>query len=748
MKKFYAMGMLLGTFGASCALATAANAQDTSTRLEEIVVTAQKRQENVQNVPIAITALSRTQIAASGVTDTSNLKFAVPGLDFTTALGTNALPNIRGVGTGAGGPGVENPIALYVDNVYIGNASDGLLALNDIEQVAVLKGPQGTLFGRNATGGLVQITTRTPEHQLTGDVHLTGGNLGTYGGDAFVTGGLTDKLAASVSLYYKDQTQGFGKNLNSGNDVNRGRDFAGRVKFLLTPDDDTKITLSLDYSRKRWIGPNFGPVPGSLNVLGQPHLGEPWDTDVSFDPLTQIKQGGASLTFQHDFGEAARLVAITAYRASNQFVQFDLDLSPAPLQNGHIRDKEKQFSQELQLQSLSAGKLKWVAGLYYYWADGKYDPFLVDGPIIAAAASGFPFFLPAGAEASVIHVDQSTESVAAFAQATYEILKDTNLTAGARYTSDRKDYRADQAFQYPGNSFIPIANAKAGKQFDRATWRLSLDHRFSPEVLGYVSFNTGFKSGLFSPPSFPAQLVKPETIKAYETGLKMDLLDRRLRLNVAGFYYDYTNIQVLYVFRGIGFLANGNGARSHGIDADLTWRVTSDLTLTAGGSWLHARYGSFPNANFTQPEPAFGFCPTVTVGPNPPLGGNCAIPSAFNATGNKAQLAPEYTLNGGFVYSLPQSVLPERMGGVSVSAHAYYNNGYFADPQNRLKQGGYAIADASVTWTAPNTRWDVSVWGHNLSNTSYAAQLVANDVGDQRSLAPGRTCGVTVGLHF
>ena len=241
-----ALGALgLAVIGTAVSPSTNAQQADTTdtnvSQVEEIVVTAQRRSERLQDVPIAMTALNAGALQDAGISDVSELAQAVPGLSFNTQLGGLGEPRIRGVGVASNGPGVENPVATYIDGVYYGSAASNLFGLSDVSQVAVLKGPQGTLFGRNATGGLIQVTTKEPSQKFSADVEGTVGTKETFGANIFVTGGLSERLAGSVAVNLDDRDEGFGKNLYTGLDVQTHHSVATRDKLLFQFDDDTKI---------------------------------------------------------------------------------------------------------------------------------------------------------------------------------------------------------------------------------------------------------------------------------------------------------------------------------------------------------------------------------------------------------------------------------------------------------------------------------------------------------------------------
>jgi iron complex outermembrane receptor protein len=696
---------------AAWAQAAPPQSADTSASLEEIVVTAEKRAANLQSVPIAVTALTSNDLATAGIQDSSELAQVVPGFTFNNQLGFG-LPRIRGVGIAGAGPGIENPVATYIDGVYYGAASSVLFQLNDVDQVAVLKGPQGTLFGRNATGGLVQVTTKDPSQQFSGNVSATVGSLDTYGGEVYLTGPLTNQLSASADVYQNNQQEGWGKNLVTNLWVQTHEITATREKLLFQPDDATRIMLSADWEEMRaaeWAGRTLNYIVGTDYTTP----GNPWDTDTAVQPSLLSRSSGVSLTAQHDFG-GVRLVNIVAARQSFGHFYFDGASTPNPGPGNSIidmSDDEEQFSEELDLQSIGSGPFNWSTGLYFLHSEGYFQPLATE------------LALPFGDIFIINTANEGLKSYAAFGQVNYAFTKADNLTVGLRYTEDQ---RTDVATQ---TSPFGFEGVDTGKDFSKLTWRVALDHQFTPDVLGYISDNRGFKSGTYDPQTLPAVVLKPETLDAYEIGLKSDWLDHRLRVNAAAYYYDYTNVQVTAFVGALEEVYNGSGARSYGLDLDLAAKPISELTLTAGVSWIHARYDSF--------YPAF-----MSV-PNPPGVGGNTVTLTGNATGKQLQNTPPYTFDLGGVYDIPSAV-----GTFSVAANFYYDDGWYSEPENRLRQGAYNVVNASLNWDSLNKRYGVRLWGKNLGNSIYAAQLNASSNGDDREAAPGRTYGVTGVVHF
>ena len=751
---------------AQMVLAQSAPASNSAT-LEEIVVTAQKRQENLQEVPIAVTAVSGDTLERVGITDTFDLKAVAPGLNFSTAVGGIGLPRIRGVGSTGTGPGVENPVATYIDGVYIGSGTGSLTSLADIEQVAVLKGPQGTLFGRNATGGLIQITTKRPSHEFSGDLTATVGNYDTVGGSLYLTGGLSDSLAASVAFKYEDRREGWGVNTRTGNDILTQESYTGRAKLLWEPGDNTTVTLTGDLSHTEAVSPAFRPL--SRNVRGNFASGGQRDIDADIDPPLESQQYGGSLEIRHDFG-SMELMSLTAYRDMELSVRFDPDgttedewlgvtnanVNPLGTQHGFINGNDQydtQFTQEIQLLSTGDGPFKWVIGAFYMDGEGKYDP----SRSINASTGALNQYTD-------LTATQTLESLAGFAQGTYSFTDATNLTLGVRYTSDKREaYGIRQTYsRATGQPITPQPNYQGIQEryedtFPKTTYRLSLDHRFSDDVMGYVSYNRGFRSASFvvqnigtgttTPPFTPTptanKVLKPEIVDAYEMGLKTDLVDNRVRLNVAGYYYDQENTQVMQIISGIQNIYNAEGAEIYGADIDLTAVVSNNFTVNTGINYTHGRYTNFPNASIAIPRGSSPACPFGVAGPFAPAqqGGNCLVNG--DASGKKLQNVPDWTANLGMTYDIPSAV-----GDFTLSANYYYNDGWAADPDNRVQQDAYDQLDGSIMWHSPGDTFSVSVWGKNLTDSFYFQQLGASNFNDNGVQAAPLTYGVTFGVHF
>ena len=700
----------------------ASAAQAPGTTLDTVIVTANRRSENLQNVPVSVTAVSGANLVNSGVTNLQDLSAVVPGL--VVQNGGFATNHLRGVGSSTVGPGLENAISLYVDGVYYASAATNLVDFVDVSQVEVLKGPQGTLFGRNATGGLIQITTKTPTHDPHMDADLSYGNYETGKGDLYVSGGLTDNLAADLAIQASAQGQGYGYNHATGDDVYKTDSRVDtRSKWVWDVTPSTHVTTIFDYSQVRYANPAITLIPGT-NVL--PFVGptykysNPWDTDTDGQPLTFSKSGGVSTRLEQDLG-FARFNDIIAYRQSSFFSTFDVDATATPLERTYLQDREHTFTEEAQLQSEKGDRIQYTAGIFYFSNDGKYAPgsqIQFPGPFSPAA--------PLDAIGTV--GEEVSTSVAGYIQGTTEILPATNLTLGARYTYERRTIAGSET-GVVGNdiTIATLETANNAKNFYRPTFRVALDHRFSPQVLAYATANTGFKSGGFNTQNITDPAFAPETLNAYEAGLKTDLLDRRVRLNGSFFYYDYNHIQVLRIENGGSTgVINGPHATSYGVDIDAEARITQALTFTGGLEYVHDR---FTSAN-----------PGVPTGVE---GGGVPVFEA-SAQGNRLPVTPDA------VVDLKADYRFDLIGGSANADVTYqYNTGWFAEPDNIIHQPPFSLLNASVRWKSPQNTYTVALFATNLTNAvvqAFGSTLPTGE--DSYSLAAPRLYGVTVGYHF
>lgn len=693
------------------------------TGIEDIVVTAQRREERLQDVPIAVTALNESQLSNSGLMTTQDLTTVTPTLTIGQN-GGNALPRLRGVGASFGGPGIENSIATYVDGVYIAAAPASIFSLAGVERVEILKGPQGTLFGRNATGGLIQIITKKPSETFGGTLSGSYGSYDTVGGDAYLTGGLAAGLAMDFAAHASFQGDGFGRNRFLDIDANRtDRDLAFRSQLLYT-GDATTVRVAADFSQIEGSPYEFRRSPFDISTLGPilPNQ-DPWDTNGNVPYNTNAKSYGASLTVNHELA-FADLVSITAGRRTSLYLRIDADTTPTPGVTVENLQVERQFSQELQLVSKPGSPVSWLVGAYFFDARSRYKPTDISfGPI--AQDPAFPL-----ATQRTFSL-QGTRSYAAFGQAEIPLGEATRVTVGLRYTNERKSFDAQQDGILADGTVVPFGVRSDSVKYNKLTWRLSLDHRFSPELMAYASVNRGFKSGGFNPGGGIADApFDPEQLDAYEVGLKADLFDRSLRFNPSFFYYDYKDLQVTtFSPLALPIFINGPSAEIYGLDVDFIAEPLARLTVRGGLTLIHHRFGDFPNAPFVYPN-------------TPPTPGGTL--TFQNAAGNRLPYTADWASTVAADY-----VIPTSFGKVTLSGTYNHSDGYYFELDNLRHQTAYDIVNGTIRVENESGSLYTSLWVRNLLEEVVLLQVQGSaTLGGSAQYGAPRTYGITIGTKF
>ena len=707
----------------------------------DIVVTAQRRSESLQKVPIAVAAITADGLVKAGIEGTTQLANVTPGLTLGGERSTIA-PYLRGVGSKNSAPGDESGVATYVDGVYIAALSGVNLIFNNIERIEVLKGPQGTLFGRNATGGLIQIITKKPSHDAMLDGEVGYANYDTYSAKVYGTAGLSDRIAVDLAAVYVNQNKGYGRNSGStpgvaGEQVNRKEEWGVRGSLLFEPTDTLNFRLTGDYThRDSDIGNVRIIYPGTRTTGGYSFDSNDYGTISNLTSFGTFKQWGVSLVGEWQIGDAT-LKSTTAYRDYQNDSRYDQDASPLSLVDAILNESTRSFQQELVLIG-TTGRLEYTAGLFYFHSKAAFEPLAVRS---ATAALN-----------SAIYDDVTTDSYAAFVQGTYRLTDNTRLTAGVRYTRDERTLdgetialaghplgagtvinTTDDNPTRPVSAAFPDGAFPNNVAFKKLTWRLAIDHQLSRDVLLYASWSRGFKSGIFNlgGPYFPP--ARPETIDAFEAGFKSDLLGRTLRLNMSGFYYDYKDLQLNRLIAGASFIYNAAQARIYGLDAEAIIAPpvqTGDLQFRMGLSLLHSEYSEFKNARVYTPRTVapFGNVETIT-----------------DASGNQLVNAPPVTINLGVDYERPMGALQ-----AGFSANYLFNGGFYWDPGNRkdVKQDAYGVLNVRLSLSAPDERWRLALFMNNVTDERYFQNVTVSGIGDNAFYAPPRTYGVTLGFKL
>ena len=670
-------------------------------QLAEITVTAQKRAERAQDVPIADSAENANEALGRGITDTTSLQMAVPGLviDHTANEG-NIF--IRGVGTNLFGPSSEQTVAVYVDNVYMPSPEANLFSFNNIDRVEVLKGPQGTLFGRNTTGGVVQIITKDPSTTFGGNMSVGYANYDTVSSQAYLTGGVLPDLAADFAVMYENQGIGWGHNFttNRENGLEAKDSYSLRSKWKFTPSEATTIRLILDYSRQ-YTSYDYQVIPGVHSAVDPAvTYPGPYNALGDLNDFELEREKGASLQLEQD-AQIFRIVNILSYRHTEVGYFLDQDDTPVVAADLNLPSIAHDWTEELQIHSLDSSRIKWLLGGFFYDAYAAYTPVNIDDGAV------------------VISDYQKTRSPAGFGQATIPLIADTNFTAGARYTSEHQSFSGTT---FVGNK--DLGTFPSSQTFSKATWRFAFDHHFASDVMAYLSANRGFKSGGYNMITVAGtDSFLPETLDAYELGIKSEMLDHRVRVNAAAFWYNYTNIQIEVPIAGGTTTVNGPKARIKGLEGQIDAKPIEPLTLSAGVTLLDAKYTEYPAA--------------LAIGSE-------GQSSVIDATGHYIVGAPKVSGNISAAY-----LIRFPTGKLEPNVSARYDNGYFFYADNRLAQPCYTVLNATLTWYSLDDRWNVQAWGKNLNNALYyEGRSEQGGLGDAQRQAPPRTYGVMFQMKF
>jgi iron complex outermembrane receptor protein len=742
-KKRTSVVAIAGLAGLGWSVAVMADAADEqSSSLAEIVVTAQKRTEKAVDVPIAITALSSTMLQTAGITDMGELAAAVPGMhvDFT---GPFYQPSIRGVGTAVAAQGVSPSVATYLDGIYQPNPLANNFDFFDVDSIDVLKGPQGTLFGRNTTAGAILVTTKGPTFDPQFQARIGYGSFNTGEVAMFASGGLTDTLAASVAAggNYSD---GWIKNVANDSDANQSNNYLVRAKVLFQPRDGMKFTLALDSERTH---DPTGFAGGTLNgwsagpaLFGIPSMSND-RSNILIQPGTynHVLAGyGVMLKSELDLN-FANLTSYTSahydggHETSNQSASLfppngTLPVQPCPtlatcsyLATGGYsfldyvswRDWENTYTQEFDLNSKPGGPFDWVAGLYYFYDRtvysperlGLYGPF---GP--GGALSGALPPWPAGSfvQNEFTYINEAGaigESASFFTDGTYN-LGDWHFTAGGRFNWDRPAV----IFSAPANlanNFVDYPYLSAGKDYYSFTPRAVLRYSITPDSNAYISWSRGEKSGVYDATGYASERdpIRPEWVTDAEAGYK--IATPNTQFEGSAFHYDYTDLQVATYDNGLALIQNAPRSEMWGGDLHLQQRVTQNFRVDLGVAYTHARYLDFRDAAYQAFSPLSG-----------------VLNLSANVSGRPMERTPAVTATLGGTYTHPM------FGGIGeLNATYYHQTSASFDFASSIVQSGYGLLSIRGAWTDPSGHWTLSAIGRNLTNSTYLTGVLPNSGG-------------------
>jgi iron complex outermembrane recepter protein len=721
----------------------------------DIVVTAQRRDERLRDVPISVTALSSEALSQAGVTNTLELAKVTPGVTLPL-YGAFVQPSIRGISSSGAGLGDSPNVAIYIDGVYQANQVAMTSDLPDAESVQVLKGPQGSLYGQNAAGGAIIITTRSPEFTPAGTFTASYGRFNDVRLTGFVTTPLSDTWAISIAGAYRNR-DGYNRDLLRGRSDPGLDSYLVRGKLLWRPQDTVSLTLSAFISRRRdssiFSGPPFrgnslgvgiARLPcnfGGLACLNLPLALNPYETSENPEALSQTKAHGVSLASKFEIGSAGTLNAISSYRNTDVLQILGLDQTPVNTLSIYLPIKERDFIQEVTFVSNPVGPALISAGLFYMNKLERYVPQL---SVLYPSGPGglfntaFPALNPIGSLGGFSR--SSKRSFAAFAELTFNLTDQLSIIAAGRYSHERQQvWNRPSPFTWKVGDpqLVPLPDPRGAFTFDKFTPRAVIRFKPNSDHTVFASYSQGFKSGYVNPGNVnactpqPACLdapVRPETVDAFEIGYKGRIASG-LDVNLSGFHYIYKDIQVFVYNPGpppASTYQNAARGEINGFEVEINWRPLRDLTLNFGGSYLDAKYKDFRAATVYIPN---GFGNTQT---------------AQDVTGKRMMRTPEWTLNGSARYSRETGA--GLIGGyLAVS----YNSGIFFDPNNRIVQPGYALVDAELSFAPSGMRGlRLVVWGKNLTDRAVLQMAISSQIADQTSYAEPRTFGVRAEYSF
>ncbi len=698
---FLLAGVVAATLGANAAAQTDPASRQPSREasegaaLEVITVTAQKITEDLQKSASAVTAIQGDILVAAGVHDIRAAQNLVPSVRFQAENASTEI-YMRGVGSTLDLPNIEPPTAFNFNGVYIPREGTSV-GFFDIARLEVLPGPQGTLYGRSALGGAVNVSFKRPTRQLETEGVLEAGNYSLLHGTLAQNLPVTDDLALRAAFDYIDH-DGY---LRTGADSKD--DYAGRLSALYQPRDDLELYFWVHGAKKDGKSPNLvrrGYNDGNFD--GDPMAfdhDDPWNDIISPEAPTASGQDYENLVtgaeVNWDLGDMT-LTYIPGYFYLDWAADYWLEDIPAFL-SAHYN----QVTQELRLASDAGGRWQWLAGLYYYRVSN-------DGDFIVG---GFPL-------AQISH--NRREGLAGFGQATYGLTDTLRLTFGGRYSQDDIEGKGQTAF---GESY------EASEDYDNFDWKLGLEADLGARSMAYATVQTGYQPGTYN--LFPGtaeqdNLVDPADLTAYTIGIKSRFLDDRLQVNDEFFYYDYRDLLVQSFNLNTGLLTtfNAQKVKIYGNQLDVLFQATSRDLFNLSVGWLHAEYDDFivpPDVNIGMDNRDFG--------------------------GYTLQYAPEWTVSAGYHHDFEFS-----RGYLRARVETRYESSFWGTftHSRGTEQDDYTKSDASLTWHSDDADWSLGVWIRNIENEAVLAATTTGQYGPYGNafIEPPRTYGVrfTFGL--
>jgi iron complex outermembrane receptor protein len=677
----------------------------------EIIVTAQRRAERLQDVPISVTAVTAQTLSNAGIISTRDLELVTPGLRLDEG-GIFVQPVIRGITTTQTYISTEAPVATYIDGVYQQSTLSGFYDMPDVREVEVLKGPQGTLFGRNATGGAILINTENPDlSEPTGHVTSGGGNYQYFYGKGFVSAPIIkDKLGVSLG-FLAEHTPGYKTNILTDQTFSPISNVMLRGKIRFDPWQGADFVLTGFYSNLvdhdsikdvNWNGNNIAKLLGlpPSQIATQPNT---YASDI--DTYLKPRSAAISLRGTIEMGPGT-LTTTTGYNRQRTTLLTDGDNSPLPLAVVTFASLAKTFTQEEVYTTNKLGRFQATGGVFYYWNEGSMLPLDVNY-----------------GQQDIWTIDK-THAWAIFGEVTFDLTDRLSIIGGLRYSWEKK--QAYAAFTV--GAIQPSIPLLGEQTWDAVTPRASVRYKVTDTTNAYFTYSEGFKSGAYNTVAFQPDPANPEKINAYELGVKSHPV-ANFSINGAMFLYDYNGLQIPTIQQeGAAYvqtLRNAATAKIKGVELDGAWNITNAFNVTFGGTYLHARYTHFPDAVINIPTEIGGV----------PIGGNTSVQA--DVSGNTMIGAPTWSANATGNYVLNTSV-----GRFQASGTIYFSSKVYFDVGNRVNQPSYTIMNATLSWKPPTvSQLEVRFWIRNLTDKAVIQATTIENAADSVHYNLPRTFG-------
>ncbi|MBX3705300.1 MAG: TonB-dependent receptor [Pseudomonadales bacterium] len=671
--------------------------------IEEVIVTAERRESSLQKTPVAISVFNDEFLKASTVRSIQDVAPYSPGLNYTQVSNFAQL-NMRGIGLEQINMGGEPGVAFHVDGVYVARPFVNDAVFLDLARVEVLRGPQGTLYGRNATGGSVNLISNTPTDTFESEFAGLVGNYDRVRISAMASGPLGRPGVRGRIAVVSDERDGYLDNLLNGKSLEdaRTRSVRGQLDFDLS--ESLTLAVAGDYMKQDDTGPMFRPgdIPGTAAALGGRLSDDPWKIYVDGPSDQDVDASGLSARLNWDL-EGFSVTAITAWRRSSFDLRSDLDGTDFFLVNEDLHEDASQFSQELQIASADDDRLQWLAGAYYFHENADLD---------------YIFPIPPFATTIRFVSEQETTAYALFGQISYALTDRLTLTAGLRYSDDEKKGSTEQ-------TFFVVGNVDVDDDWQAWTPRFVIDYQVSDASLVYLSVARGFKAGGINTGSLQVAAYDPEYVWNYEVGVKSRFFEDRLQTNLAAFQYNYDDLQVTQFAVGQTFIENAADAEGRGIELEATALIGAHMSLSVALAYLDAEFTRYQALDTFRPE----------------LG-------VLDLENNDLPRAPKFTASVVAQYDQPFA------SGAQLSTrieYQYQDDFYFTSFNTDYAQGGqYDLLNARIAFVLPGQRWEVAAFGKNLTDQEYelATTVSGINAGTLELYGAPRTYGVEARYRF